>query len=384
VNYLGRVQVLEDTLHEHAPGAELHILLCEHPTVCEEISRETGRKFYSPADIGCDDWLHMAYYYNITEYNTALKPFFLEHLFNKGHGRVFYFDPDIEIFGSMAGMESLLSEHDVVLTPHICKPLYFDAMRPGVDSYVRAGQFNLGFLGIAASDETREFLKWWQSVCVEKCICHNEHKFFVDQFWADMFPSFVGRTFILREPGYNVAYWNIFQRELESEGGKWLVEGREMKFFHFSGLDKKDLTKVSIHQNRVTAPKDGVLYSLLEMYFKKINELEWSRYNTYPYSFKSYADGKEIAPVDRRLFLMLGAEQRKAVSDPFKEREALEDIFQAAREKGITGDNRGLEISRLTKRNQLFREFAETIRTRGLAVAVWLSVRYLYRKVRRA
>jgi len=358
-NYLSRVQVLENSLKSHSPDYDLKILLCENPEVCEELARRTGRKFYSPADIGCTDWLHMAFYYNLIEYNTALKPYFIETLIKEGYASVFYFDPDIEIFSSLDEMTGLIPKNDIVLTPHVCKPLRDDLKYPAMEYLMQAGQFNLGFAGFSNSNESLELLRWWQSVCHEKCVFDVNRGYFVDQSWAGIFPSFVEKTYILRDPAYNVAYWNIFQRDLKFSDGRWMVDGKELKFFHFSGLSKDDLTKVSIYQNRVTAPMGSALHSLLTQYFEKIKAQGWAEFNDLAYSFSKYSNGEPITEADRKKFLLLSAEERKEFGDPFEK-------FSEVKEDQKNCDG--------------FDMYIESLRTEGFLVANLKAIRALKRR----
>lgn len=344
-NYLSRVQVLEKSLRRFHPEAELQILLCERPEVCSDISTKTGRKLYSPADVGCEDWLQMAFYYDITEYNTALKPFFMEQLLREGFEGVLYFDPDIEIYGSLDELLSLVTAHDVILTPHATKPVPSDGKNPSMDSYIRAGQFNLGFVGVRGSDEVVDLLRWWQSVLLEKCIFETDHHFFVDQFWAAAFPSFIDNTYILRNPAYNMAYWNVFQRTLENVNGSWQTDSGTLKFFHFSGLHRKDLTKVSVHQDRVTAPVGSPLYQLLDEYFARIKKQEWSRFDTCLYSFARYQGGEPITSEERRAFLSMSRDERHEAGDPFMDSSTGKDAIRRRCQADLSG-GKGFGVDR--------------------------------------
>lgn len=327
-NYLSRVQVLQKSLRRFHPDVELQILLCESPELCRDIEAQIGQKIFSPADVGCDDWLQMAFYYDITEYNTSLKPYFLEQLIRDGYEAVLYFDPDIEIYGPLDELMRLVVKHDVILTPHVSNPVPNDGKNPPMDSYIRAGQFNLGFLGVGGSKETIELLHWWQSVLLEKCIFTTDHQYFVDQFWAAVFPSFMEKAYILRDPAYNMAYWNVFQRSLELENGYWHTDSGILRFFHFSGLHRNDLTKVSVHQDRVFAPVGSPLYRLLEEYFAKITNQEWAVYDSTLYSFAKYSNGEPITRDERRTFLSMNREERVMVGDPFAANNAVKNIIR--------------------------------------------------------
>lgn len=357
-NYLPRVRVLKDSLSTHNPNASFHILLCERPEVCQTLAADLAHPLISPEEV-CADWLHMAFYYDIVEYNTALKPYLLEHLLDKGYDAVFYFDPDIEIFGSLEQLESLATMHDLILTPHVCEPMPMDGLRVGIDDVIRAGQFNLGFIGIANSRDTKKSLGWWKDVCREYCIFDAQHRFFVDQFWAAILPSFIQKFHCLRDPAYNMAYWNVFQRKLALQDNRWLTESGELKFFHFSGLPK-DLTQVSRHQNRITAPIGSPLHKLLASYCTKIENNSWAKYANYPYSFATYTNGKVIQRTQRSRFLMLPSVERNDFRDPFAH-------------PNVSFRSTTLPPSGRT----LFQKYLSSIRTRGLIAANLSVVRFL-------
>jgi hypothetical protein len=323
-NYLPRVRVLQESLIAHNPSASFHLLLCERPEVCRSLSTDTGRNFVTPEEV-CPDWLHMAFYYDIVEYNTALKPYFIEYLFANGYDAVFYLDPDIEVFDSFQALESLAANYDLLLTPHVCQPMPMDSISPGIDDIIRAGQFNLGFIAMRRSEEALRALQWWRDVCREHCIFDTKHRFFVDQFWAAALPSFVQKFYCLRDPGCNMAYWNVFQRELQFQEGRWSTGNDFLKFFHFSGLDD-DLTQVSKHQHRVKAPVGSSLYKLLLKYREKVAVNAWAKYSPHVYSFARYADGRTISAEERKSFLRLARAQRDKLGNPFDQRARIQEL----------------------------------------------------------
>jgi hypothetical protein len=383
-NYLDRVQTLLQSIERHHPGAAAFVLLCETPEVCRRLSAETGVAFWSPADV-CDTWRDMAFYYNIVEFNTALKPFFLEKLLDRGHAAVIYLDPDIEVYGSLDPLRQAVATHDIVLTPHVCAPIPDDGCTPAMDAYIRAGQFNLGFVGVAGSANARALLRWWQSVCLERCLFESEHRFFVDQFWAAAFASFAERCCILRDPGYNVAYWNLFQREITRAGEQWQAGGQPLVFFHFSGLSEDDLTRVSRHQNRVRAAPGSPLHDLLAGYRQRVQAMPWHRYAKVAYSLGAFADGGPIAPEDRRNYLYLGAADRRRIGDPFANAAAIRNIFCINLSQGPRAYLGRIRAERAWRRvGALAEEFRFKVRTRGWIGATRIAVRFVVRKIVRA
>lgn len=325
-NYLGKVQALLQSLEKVEPNREVFVLLCEAPSVCEQLSAETGVRFLSPEDV-CSDWKQMAFYYNVLEFNTALKPFLLSKLLGRGFRGVVYFDPDIEVYEDLGPIREAMARHDIVLTPHVCVPIPNDGFKPNMADCIRAGQFNLGFVGVSNTEQGRAALAWWQSVCIDRCLFDPSHRYFVDQFWAAAFPSLVDRCGAIRHPGCNVAYWNIFQRELTQIGGRWKVDGQPLLFFHFSGLDADDVTAVSRYQNRVIAPVGGDLHRLLSGYLSTCARMTWNKFTNVPYSFSRYSDGTPISARDRRAYLYLSYEDRNELEDPFSQKANIRKII---------------------------------------------------------
>jgi len=314
-NYLPRVKILQQSLKTYHPESKLHILLSEQPLEVATLSQLAGHTFIAP-DAVCTEWQTLAFRYEITEFNTALKPYLLEFLLDRECDAVIYFDPDIEIFSPLDSLLKLFEHHDLLLTPHVCLPLAMDGLRTGIDDTIRAGVYNLGFIGISGRDEARKALRWWRDVCRDYCYFDVEHRYFVDQFWAAALPTFVQRFHCLRDPSCNVAYWNVFQRSLEKRGDHWTVNDEYLKFFHFSGLPD-DLTLVSRHQNRFTTNPESPLYELLAHYRDKTFQNSWSSFGASRYSFGVYADQSLIKTVERRAYDDLSPSARNGLGDPF-------------------------------------------------------------------
>ncbi len=110
--------------------------------------------------------------------------------------------------------------------------------------------YNLGF--IAVGESARPFLDWWWQRTRREALVDVPKMMFTDQRWVDFVPSFFDHH-ILKDPGYNVAYWNLHGREVRAEGDRYLVNGEPLKFFHFSGFDSRRSWLLSKHQGRPAA-----------------------------------------------------------------------------------------------------------------------------------
>ncbi len=317
-NYLPQVQVLRDSLRKHG-HFDFRLLLIEHPaTVAKLRSQLPDYQILGPDEVGCPQWLHMAFYYDVMEYSTALKPALIRHLLAEGN--VVYLDPDIEVFSPLTEIEELLQGNDIVVTPHICKPLPEDGKKPSVRRILQQGQFNLGFIGVRSEAENQALMDWWQGVLIEGAACDAIKGTFTDQFWAAALVSFARRTSILRSARYNLAYWNVGQHKLTWNGlGTPETEDGPLGFYHYSGLSRQNLSSVSRYQDRITAKPGTPLYLLLGQYLTQLEQSPLSQYAATPYSFARYADHSPVLSEHRRAFGLLPEVNRRQVANPFVE-----------------------------------------------------------------
>ncbi len=206
----------------------------------------------------------MLFKYDILEMNTAIKPFVMEYFCKKGYNKVFYIDPDICFYNSLIELKTKLNEYDIILTPHMLKP-YDDDNHPNDLDILRAGSYNLGFLAIRSTDNAINMLRWWQDKLFHMCMNNLSEGLFVDQKWMDLVPAMFDKVYIERDVSYNVAYWNLHERELIKDE-MWHVNNKPLIFFHFSGLPLNNLDLISKHQNRFTLKNFENLRPLFEEY----------------------------------------------------------------------------------------------------------------------
>ena len=160
-NYLAYARVLVESYLEHHPGARAFVCVVER-TPATVPGGGVPWTQVAVEELAIPGFRNMAFRYDVLELCTAVKPWLLAFLRDRhGLDRVFYLDPDILVLDRLHGLESALAEHDAVLTPHLCEPAEA-GWRPGERGLLRAGTFNLGFIGLRLNDRTAPFLAWWQ------------------------------------------------------------------------------------------------------------------------------------------------------------------------------------------------------------------------------
>jgi len=102
------------------------------------------------------------------------------------------------------------------------------------NTILSAGMYNLGFIAVGV--QAQPFLDFWMARLARECRVDVSKNRFVDQRWIDFVPSVFGGK-VLRDPSYNVAYWNLEHRDLRWTEGGYRVDGLPLHLFHFSGFD---------------------------------------------------------------------------------------------------------------------------------------------------
>ncbi len=244
-NYLPQARVLASSWLRYHPGAPLELLVLDDTDGTVE---DEGEPFVvvRPPELAIDEatWNEMAFIYEVTELATAVKPPLLDLLRRRHGGPVAYIDPDIEIFGPLDQAAALARQHPIVLTPHMLDPMDDDLRRPSEQDILGCGVYNLGF--ICVGDGSQPFLDWWQERLRYFAIVDFRSSLFTDQRWVDFVPGYFDFV-ALRNPAYNVGYWNLPERVLHDRDGVWYVDDEPLVFFHYSGYEPERPWAISKH-----------------------------------------------------------------------------------------------------------------------------------------
>lgn len=301
-NYIHYARTLFDSLRENYPDCTFYLMLADRS---EGYPLDLGEKvnLVEAEELPVDNVADMAFRYDITEFNTAIKPAAFMYLFNTGlYESVIYLDPDIFVVSPLDEVHALLEGGaKAVLTPHICQPVD-DGEKPDDLSMLRAGVYNLGFLALNRCEEVSRVLDWWHNKLSKDCRIDLDQGLFVDQKWMDMLPSFLPDTAVLRHPGYNAAYWNLMHRHIEYVAPTWYSNNKPLRFFHFSGVDMGNDQVFSKHQARFTMNNIGDLKKLAQQYRRQVMENGQARMSVLPYAYSKTANGENIPTILRRIF----------------------------------------------------------------------------------
>lgn len=316
-NYLAFARVLMSSLRKWAPEMKRIVVLTDKPDGYFDPDGEDFEVILSEdLPIPLSRWFHFKY--TILELSTAVKPYAVQHILERtGVERLLYFDPDIEIYAGLDPVLAPLGHQNIALTPHLTAPLD-DDRRPGDLEILRSGTYNLGFLGLRRSEETDRFVRWWQGRLYDRCVVDLAKGLFVDQRWIDLAPGLFDGVAILRDPGLNVAYWNLAHRRIEKAAEGYLVNGHRLRFFHFSGFDPDNPHRFSRHQDRFTLDDLGDARELALDYRNRLLQAGHADCKAWPYAYGAFSNGVPIADMGRPAHHEV-PELLTKLSDPFSD-----------------------------------------------------------------
>jgi glycosyltransferase involved in cell wall biosynthesis/SAM-dependent methyltransferase len=302
-NYLAFARVLATSFRQIHPDGTCTVLVIDDPSGFIDPAGEPF-ELLTIGEIGLPDAERMAASYDVMELSTAVKPWLLKTLLARpGVDSVMYLDPDIKVFAALDEIVDRATRHDVVLTPHFTAPLPRDGRKPSEEDILIAGSYNLGFIGLGASQTANELLDWWAERLEKHCLNEPEQGRFVDQRWIDLAPGLWPGIDVLRDTTFNIAYWNLPTRELSDEGeGGYLVDGRALRFFHFSGFDPRRPAELSKHQNRIDVTANPALTRICAEYAEDLLAQGFEEATAWPYGWNELPGGLDLDRAARKVF----------------------------------------------------------------------------------
>jgi glycosyltransferase involved in cell wall biosynthesis len=301
-NYIALAKTLAQSFHKFHPQLDFRVL------IVDPFNPELNPEEYDPIILDSPSTFiesfllnDLAYSYEITEFSTALKPFYLEYLLEQGYEQAVYLDPDILIFQPLDEIFQCLEQSNILLIPHLLDPIPFDGYLPSEINILQSGAYNLGFIGIANNPETLRFLRWWKERLEKYCCIALEMGLFVDQKWIDLVPSIFNKVRIFTKRGYNVAYWNLNARILSLDGDTFYIDQEQLVFFHFSGFNPDYPTTLSKHQNRIKVENSSPLAKLLQDYSDRLKANNHGQHKKLSYGYGFFSNSVPFDFVARHL-----------------------------------------------------------------------------------
>jgi hypothetical protein len=312
LNYLSKTKVLAKSLKKHMPQSKLVVCLLEKSLPSHLIEDTDFDEIVLAKDLGCANYETILFKYNQYEAACACKGQLLTYVYKKYKNEQFfsYIDSDIQVFTPFEEVFSAFKTHSIVFTPHYNEsPKNTDTIW-GENAEIlilRVGIINGGFIGIKRSKEAEDFLDWWSARLKNYAFNDANEGLFTDQRWLTAALILFEKIYVLKHDGYNIAFWNINQRSITMDNGKYFSNNAPFRFFHFS----------TIHYLRENLPDDNPTVSTLVHQYLTL----WDEYKSiYPtnveWSYNFFENG-ELINEQSRLAFRYNPNLEAYITDPY-------------------------------------------------------------------
>jgi hypothetical protein len=135
---------------------------------------------------------------------------------------------------------------------------------------------------------------------------------FVDQRWCDHVPALFDRVKVVRDPGYNVASWNLSTRTVAvQKDGRVTVNGAPLRFWHFTKLGP-----MGDAMTRKYGATNFPVYEVWSWYKRQVTKATDRAIPDRWWAYGAYSDGTPIKKAHRVLYRQR-ADLQMAFPDPF-------------------------------------------------------------------
>ena len=314
-SYLPRACVLAQTLRRAHPDWFLCAVIVDRPPPDIDLAGRLAM-FDDVVEAhvldipGFASWI---FKYNVIEACTAVKGRVLGDLLAAGYPKVVYLDPDIAVFHPLDDVVRKLDEHSIILTPHQVEPnTARDAIIDNEMTSFRYGIYNLGFVAVRNDATGRACAAWWDRMLSQACYEEVETGIYTDQKYFDMVPALFDNVLIERDPGCNVASWNISRRNLQvTRSGDLQINGSPLKFYHF--------TKIGGIGDTMTERYAGANFEIMEVWHWYKRAIAANDVPGVPpgyWHYANFADGTPI-PYAARVLYRQRPDLVRHFQDPF-------------------------------------------------------------------
>lgn len=315
--FLPFAQVLARSLARHHPELPTYLVLTDTPAPIAPSDAEPFLEWLPIERLGLPELERVTFRCTEMELAVLAKEAAVSHLLERGYRRVVFLDADVLVFARLDPLLDALGRFELVITPHLLSPLTGADRIERERVILRSGTFNGGVYGVENTPAMRAFLAWWRERMRLHGVRRPERGLHHDQRWFDFAPSFLDRIGVLRDPGINVAYWNLPERPIEVRNGALLAGGHPLRLFHFSGFDPRFPDRLSRHVADPEATDLGAGRAFVHDYAQALSAAGWSESREPCHRWSTFEDGTPIPTLARTLYRELRDDVGR-FGDPFR------------------------------------------------------------------
>lgn len=303
-NYLANARVMARSFRRHHPEACIVALITDDASAV--LRAEEPFEVIGIGDVGLPRAVYddLRARYDRLELGAALKPWVMLHGLSAlpPGATLAYADPDLRFYAPLQPSLDVLGG-EIVLTPHLLDGLLpDDGHHPTTDDVFVSGIYNAGFLAVRAGGSAEAMLRWWRARLRTAALVDPPRGLHGDQRWLDWVPGLFDGVRAWRDPGCNVAFWNLHGRRLTSRYGTPLIDGRRLRFFHFSGFEPARPGRLSRHQDRISVKPGSTLARLLAGYAGELEAAGAGTIRALPWKAGRLPSGVAMDPFLRALY----------------------------------------------------------------------------------
>jgi glycosyltransferase involved in cell wall biosynthesis len=317
LNYLHFARTLIASVREHHSPDEVAIYLLVVDWDEREPLHIPDTTLLSGASIGIDLFDYMALKYTAVEMCCACKPYLIRYVMaTTGYHKILYLDSDIYVFARLDNLLESLDENRLVVSPHTIAPTpnrdrFYE--RPSLGDLIAAGTYNAGMFAMTVVPENVEFISQWAELVTSPGAFLNELGLQHEQPFFNWLVSLADDVKVIKDPTYNVAYWNLHDRSLrytgwdesdeEQDGAlSWQVDGKPLVAFHFSGFSFEQPERLSAYDYRYNLYLLPSVTKLLDFYVSKLSDQGADAGRALEYRYGRFSSGLLITPDVRQIF----------------------------------------------------------------------------------
>ncbi|MGH9088570.1 MAG: hypothetical protein ACRDYZ_10770 [Acidimicrobiales bacterium] len=300
--YLAHARVLARSYSQHHPGERLVALLVD------DVDREVDQAQEPFAvlrltQLGTDmvEVHRMAMLFG-SRLIAAIKPWVFRHMLDEAHDSVVYIDSDIAVYDKLDPLGEAATD-GVVLVPHVLSPVPRDGRDPDETRLLGVGQYNAGLFG--TGPDSGGFVSFLQERLRRECRFDVAAMRVNEQRWLDFVPPLFPCR-VVRDPGIDVAYWNLHERPLSRHGDTVFAGGGPLRCFHFSSFDPRMHSIAGRYEvrasPRVRRAADPLLDELCTDYAERLFAAGFDDVHRIPFAFDHLADATPVYDSLRALY----------------------------------------------------------------------------------
>lgn len=298
-SYLPQAMVMAKSIKKQMPGCKVIVCLVEEK-MPDAVKNSSFDEVILAKNLGFSNFNRFIFQYNQFEGANACKAQLLIYLLRtyQKHDYFIFLDSDTKAFGPFDEMIEYLTENEIIISPHFIhvnpkKPFYY------LEIIQRSGIFNTGLFAIKRGGRSERFLRWWADLLLKYCYKDSQKGLWNEQKWLDLALGPFD-FYIQKDPGYNVGPWNFHERLLTlTDNGSYLVNGRPLRLFHFSGLFSGYYNK---RLEKVDPGQRSLIGRITEEYRGEVAEAGRDRFKTKEWSYNRFLRGHTIKKRSKLIF----------------------------------------------------------------------------------